>query len=617
MRSHTLNSLGNRLHITEAVTTDAVVIFTAAWFGMVTGLVEGGIFIVSQYLGWDLPRLASSVEIIWIAPLFNLCLFVAVGLGLTAQSRLVRRLPLKRFSVPLFTFMAVSDWLILTFRTHIHLVSLLLLSAGLAVAITRSLQKREKALAQLSRRLALGTAAIVVLLIVAVQGGSSLRERIAIAGLPSASPGLPNVLLIVVDTLRADHLHSLGYARATSPNMDRIARQGALFENAFSASSYTLPSHASLLTGLYPYEHGVEWDRPKALENHSAPTLAEALRRNGYRTAAFSANLYWFTRALGFGRGFIRFEDYFHSLGDMFARTLYGSAIENLALRRLGWEDIPARKRASDVTGSVRRWIERDREIPFFIMVNYFDAHDPYLPPQPYRNRFSSTKNPGGIINGHMGRYAPSLNVEQIQGEIDAYDGAIAYVDSEIGRLFDELEKSGMMDDLLVVLTSDHGEAFGDHGFFRHEHSLYREVLHVPLVFFRPGQVPSETRIKQPVTNAAIPATVMELIGVKDPNPFPGLSLARLWKNPAGADEWPYPLAEIKHEPWSLEAYPVTHGSVKSLISPKWHYIEHQKFGAELYDRENDVRQLRNLAKNAELRDLVAMFRAKLPRAGW
>jgi arylsulfatase A-like enzyme len=617
MRSNTLNSVRNCAPSTEAINADSNVIFIAAWFGMITGLVEGVIFLVSQYVGWDLPRLANSLEIIWIAPLFNLCLFGLTGFVLTVQSRFFRRLPLKRFSVPLFTFMAVSDWLILTFRTHIHLVSLLVLSAGLAVAITRSFHKHEKALVPLSRRFAVGTAAIVVLLIVAVQGGFWLRERIAIAGLPSASPGLPNVLLIVVDTLRADHLHSLGYTRTTSPNMDRIARQGALFENAFSASSYTLPSHASLLTGLYPYQHGVEWDKPKALENHSAPTLAEALRRHGYRTAAFSANLYWFTRAMGFGRGFIRFEDYFHSLGDMVTRTLYGSAIERLVLRRVGLEDIPARKRASDVNRSVLRWIARDREIPFFIMLNYFDAHDPYLPPQPYRNRFSSTKNPGGIINGHMGRYAPSLNFEQVQGEIDAYDGAIAYVDSEIGRLFDELEKSDMMDDLLIVITSDHGEAFGDHGFFRHEHSLYREVLHVPLIFFKSGQVPPEVRVKQPVTNAAIPATVMDLIGVKDPNSFPGPSLTRLWKNTAGASDWPYPLAEIKHEPWSLEAYPVTHGSVKSLVSPKWHYIKHEKFGAELYDRENDIRQLQNLAENVEVQDVLAMFRSKLPPVGW
>lgn len=616
MRSNQTLAIGSRVEGAAAIGSNANIIFMAASMGMIAGLVEGTIFVVSQYIGWDLPRLASSLEIIWIAPLFNLCLFAAVGLVLLLQSQLLPRLALKKFSLLLLTFMAISDWLILSFKTHVHLGSLLLLSVGLAAAITRSLQKHEKKLAHLSRISAVWTAATVILLIVGVQGGGWLSERIAIAKLP-ASVGLSNVLLIIVDTLRADHLNSLGYARPSSPNIDRIARRGVLFENAFSASSYTLPSHASLLTGLYPYEHGVEWDRPKALESLSVQILPEALRRHGYRTAAFSANLYWFTRALGFGRGFIRFEDYFHSIGDMVTRTLYGSAIERLLLRRIGLEDIPGRKRASDVNRSVLRWIERDREIPFFIVLNYFDAHDPYLPPQPYRNRFSSAKNPGGFINGHMGRYAPSLNVEQIRSEIDAYDGAIAYIDNEIGHLFDELEKSGMLDNLLIVLTSDHGEAFGDHGFFRHEHSLYREVLHVPLIFFKSGQVPSEVRVKQPVTNAAIPATVMDLIGVKEPALFRGPSLSPLWKNPAASRDWPYPLAEIKHEPWSLEAYPVKHGSLKSLVSPKWHYIKHAKFGAELYDREKDVRELKNLAANVELQDVLAMFSAKLPTVGW
>jgi arylsulfatase A-like enzyme len=586
---------------------------------MVAGLLEGVIFMVAQYVGWDLARLALSLEIVWIAPILNACLFATIGLVLTLQARLFRYFPLKQMSIVLFTFMATADWLSLILGTRIHLFSLLVLSAGLAVAIARALRKHNQALLYFSRRFVFGTAGAIALLVVGVQGGFWLHERFAIASLPSATARVPNVLLIVVDTLRANHLSSFGYTRRTSPNMDRIAKQGVLFENAFSTSSYTLPAHASLLTGLYPYAHGVEWDRPKALEFSSAPTLPEALRRHGYRTAAFSANLYWFTRPMGFGRGFIRFEDHFHSLGDMVARTVYGSAFERLVLRRLGIEDIPARKRASDINRSVLQWIQRDPEIPFFIMVNYFDAHDPYLPPAPYRNLFSSAEKPGGIINGHMGRYAPVLTREQVQDEIDAYDGAIAYVDSQIGYLLAELEKRGVIEDLVVILTSDHGEAFGDHGFFRHEHSLYREVLHVPLIFYRPGKVPSELRIKQPVTIAAIPATVMELTGVSDPVRFPGPPLTQLWKNPleAGSREWPYPLAEIKHEPWSLEHYPVTHGSLKSLISPKWQYIKHEKFGIELYDLDNDTGQLRNLARELEMREIVSGFESKLPSVGW
>jgi arylsulfatase A-like enzyme len=594
------------------------IIIVGALFGMVTGLMEGVIFMVAQHVGWDLARLALSLEIVWIAPILNACLFATIGLVLALQARLFRHFPLLQMSLVLFAFMAVADWLSLVLGTRIHLLSLLVLSAGLGVAIARVLRKYNQALLYFCRRWVFWTAVAIALLVGGVQGGFWLHERIAIAGLPSPAIRLPNILLIVVDTLRADHLSSFGYNRRTSPNMDRIAMQGVLFENAFSTSSYTLPAHASLLTGLYPYAHGVEWDRPKALEFSSVPTLPETLRRHGYRTAAFSANLYWFTRPMGFGRGFIRFEDHFHSLGDMMARTVYGSAFERLVLRRLGWEDIPARKSAADVNRSVLQWIQRDREIPFFIMVNYFDAHDPYLPPAPYRNLFSKAKKPGGIINGHMGRYAPILTREQVQDEIDAYDGAISYVDSQIGHLFAELENRGMMQDLIVILTSDHGEAFGDHGFFRHEHSLYREVLHVPLIFYGPGRVTSKLRIKQPVTIAAIPATVMELTGVNDPVGFSGPSLTQLWNPAQGTSrEWPYPLAEIKHEPWSLENYPVTHGSIKSLISPKWHYIKHQKFGTELYDLDNDTRQLKNLAKELEMRDIVSSFESKLPPVGW
>ena len=601
----------------QAINRNANVILIATWFGVLTGIVEGIIFLLCGYIGWDLPRLAISLEIVWIAPIFNAMLFAAIGSALTVQSWFFPRFPLKRLSLTLFTFLAICDWMILIFRTHIHLFSLLVLSIGLAVAITRVLLKRDEALLHFCRRFALWPAVAVALLVLGVQGGFWLHERIAIASLPSASHALPSVLLIVVDTLRADHLYSYGYRRHTSPNIDRIAREGAVFENAFSTSSYTLPSHASLLTGLYPHEHGVEWHRPDGLQISSIPTLPETLRRHGYRTAAFSANLYWFTRPMGFGRGFIRFEDHFHSLGDMVTRTLYGSAFERLVLRRMGLEDIPARKRAADVNGSVLRWIKRDHEKPFFVMVNYFDAHDPYLPPQPYRNLFANSTNSSGIINGHMGRYDPSLTAEQVQNEIDAYDGAIAYVDSQIGQLFAELEDRRITDDLLIVLTSDHGEAFGDHGLFRHEHSLYREVLHVPLIFAKSGKVPSKTRVKRPVTIAAIPATVMDLIGIKDPVGFPGPSLTRLWETPAAADEWPYPLAEMKHEPWSLAKYPVTHGSLKSLISAKWHYIKHDKFGTELYDSESDIRQLKNLAKNADVQDIVKDFDSKLPQVAW
>src|SRR5215470_1373262 len=175
-----------------------------------------------------------------------------------------------------------------------------------------------------------------------------------------ASSDAPNIIMIVIDALRADHLSSYGYVRPTSPHLDRLAQQGVVFEHALSASSYTLPAHASLLTGRYLYEHGVEWNNRTARFANRYPRLAEALQSRGYRTAAFSANVFWVTRSKGFGRGFIHFEDYFQSVADMAARTLYGRIIETLILRRLGYEDIPARRRASDINRSVLQWIERD-----------------------------------------------------------------------------------------------------------------------------------------------------------------------------------------------------------------------------------------------------------------
>ena len=272
---------------------------------------------------------------------------------------------------------------------RIHATAILLLAVGLAVQSTRWICKYQAESLRFWRMSLRWMAAVAVLATTAIQGGLWLKERMAIAGLPAALPGSPNVLVIVVDTLRADHLSSYGYERPTSPNIDPIAGQGVVFENAFSTSSWTLPSHVSLLTGFYPHEHGVEWNTSRALVDSRHPTLTEVLRSRGYLTAAFSANVFWVTRNR-VGRGFIRFEDYFHSVGDMVLRTLYGRVIERVILRPLNFEDIPGRKCAADVNRAFLSWLDRDPEKPFFALLNYMDTHDPYLPPQPYRDRFQT-----------------------------------------------------------------------------------------------------------------------------------------------------------------------------------------------------------------------------------
>jgi arylsulfatase A-like enzyme len=483
------------------------------------------------------------------------------------------------------------------------------MALGLAVTFSRwSYQHPEGALRFLRRSLP-WVVTVAVLALCGIQGGAWLKERLEVASLPAPAPDAPNIMVIVVDALRADHLSSYGYMRPTSPNIDNLARQGVLFESAFSTAPWTAPAHASLLTGRYPYEHRVFWIGNKIpYLDDSYPVLPEALREQGYRTAAFSANTDWFTSRTGFGRGFMRFEDYFHSPVEAVMRTYYGESILSLVLPRLpGYEGGPGRKWATDVNRSVLRWLDHDGERPFFVFLNYFDVHDPYLPPQPYRSRFSELENPGGTLNGEGSFMA--LTAAQLQSEIDAYDGAISYVDHQIGQLLMEMERRGLSNDLLLVFTSDHGESFGEHGVYLHANSVYREEIHVPLILWRSGHFPAGLRISQPVTNAALPATIMGLLGKNDQTRFPGPSLAQLWENPEAPTDWPLPLAEMEYRPWKPENAPSRHGPMKSLVSPQWHYIDHEVLGVEVYDWRRDHQEANNLADTPEGQSVIDWFR--------
>ncbi|MGH7947545.1 MAG: sulfatase [Opitutaceae bacterium] len=446
-------------------------------------------------------------------------------------------------------------------------------------------------------------AAAALLAALGIEGSKWLVERRALAALPSAGAGAPNILVIIVDTLRADRLSAYGYTRPTSPRMDAFAREGVLFESAIATSSWTWPSHFSLITGRYPYEN-----------SGNLPTVPEVFRSRGYRTGAFSANTIFFTSQKGFGRGFIRFESYFHSWPDRAARTLYGRKIAQFVLRRLGYEDMPGRKLARDVTDAAVRWIGRDPR-PFLSYLNYFDVHDPYLPPQPWRNRFAfpGRPNPGGILNAFLaGRY-PLMKPEQLQDEIAAYDGAIAYTDHQIGRLLDELDRRGLAPNTIVVITSDHGEMLGEHGLNLHRNCLYREVIHVPLMIRWPERVPTGRRVTQPVSIASIPATLAQLTDASSDSPFPGPSLAPLWQSPTPPSEWPEPLAELEKFPFEeVKREPSYHGAMKSLVSPQWHYIEHEKFGQELFDWINDEAQATNLAATPEGKPTADRFASQL-----
>jgi len=335
---------------------------------------------------------------------------------------------------------------------------------------------------------------------------SSLRRwralpLLALALASCGGPGEPaaprSYLLISVDTLRADHLGCYGYPRPTSPNIDALAREGAVFENAFSPCSWTLPSHASMLTGLYPALHGLQDDGARL--GPGIPTLARSLKRLGLHTLAVVSHVYASSQ-FGLDRGFDAFDD----------SLLRGGTRNPIA------EEV------------VDRFLERIDQAPpgpWFGFLHFFDPHWGYQPPPPFDTLFS---DPGysGPIDGTYETLLPflkdpalSLTAADRRELIGRYDGEIAYIDSEIGRLLDGLDHRGRLEGLVVVITSDHGEEFEEHGQYGHGKTLFGEVLGIPLVVRGLPGLPPGLRSPEPVSPIDIAPTFLRLAGARSPDP--------------------------------------------------------------------------------------------------
>ncbi len=580
----------------------------AAWFGILAGLVEGLLFIGLQAAG---ILVYTNAQILWIAPVVNLLLFLLVGSGLWIGSKIIPKLPWLVVAIFAFSMLTVLDWLGVVLLEKLYRWALILLAAGSAVVITRYFTSRLQIWLNFSRRSLPWLVGFVLLVAIGLKTNAWLVEKRAVQNLPVAEPGAPNVVLIVADTLRSDHLSSNGYQRQTTPTLDSLAAQGVSFQNAYSTSSYSLPSHVSLLTGKNIYEHAVEWDRPTALIDEPIPTLPEMLQENGYRTGGFSANLFWVTREQGFNRGFAHFEDYNENLADALIRPFYSRILKNVWYLLNPISNIIGRRSAEEINRSVLKWAAQDTDKPFFIFINYLDVHDPYLPPQPYRSIFSEQKNPGGILNNDLGRQDPQLSPEELQSEIDAYDGAIAYLDAQLGKLVRQLEDQ-TNGNLLVLVTSDHGEAFGEHGVYLHGMSLYRQEVHVPLVIYAPERVPAGLSIQQPVSIVSVPSTIMQLTSENQAESFSAPSLAKLWSVAGQVSDWPDPLLEIAKQDWKPARAPVTKGWIKSVVSPEWQFIAHEVLDPEIYDLSKDLLQANNLAGQPGMAGIVKAFQNQI-----
>jgi hypothetical protein len=308
-----------------------------------------------------------------------------------------------------------------------------------------------------------------------------------VASAPNASP-TRNVLLISLDTLRADRLGCYGYPRPTSPTIDReLAARGARFANAFTPYPSTAAAHMTLLTGLDPCVHRiVGHDDPPLPEGTVA--LAERLRAAGWETAAFTENGL-IQAAKGFARGF-------------------GQFVEDRSSERHG--------AAKKTFARARAFIEAQRGRPWALFVHTYQVHSPYEPP------------PG---------YVAAIGVEGSAGDSDRYDAEIRYTDTLLADLLRDLERLGEAERTAIVLTSDHGEHFGEHGLTGHNNSLHRQLLHVPLVIRAPGAVAAGRTVSSPVGLADVPATILDLLGLPPARWSHGSSVLALLNGPAPARE--------------------------------------------------------------------------------
>jgi arylsulfatase A-like enzyme len=382
-----------------------------------------------------------------------------------------------------------------------------------------------------------------------------------------------DIVLIVVDTLRADHLGAYGYDRGTTPRLDNLARQGTVFEAAWSTAPWTLPSVMSIMTSRYPSSHRVENDGLKL--SADTPTLAETLKQAGYATGAFVSHVY-VSAPFGFGRGFTTFEDF--------------------DLSRPGYRlEAGMEPRADRVTDTALAWLDRQGHRPVFLFLHYFDPHWPYDPPERIRALYPDDYR-GPLDAGYdsISKFQdPRVPLpDDYRGFlIDRYDGEIRFVDEQIGRLLDGLAASGRGPRSWVVVTADHGEEFKDHGSMGHGRRLYEEVVHVPLIVAsasHSGAAPA-ARVAAPVSSIDLLPTIAALAGTAPPAGAQGTSLVPLLD---AADTAPPAERSLVCETIRLNAHlkAVRRGPLKLIQS-----MDENR--TELYDLATDPREARDLSE--------------------
>jgi len=462
----------------------------------------------------------------------------------------------------------------------------------------------------------------LLLLLRILSGGSGMEEdrEVEKTSKARAHHDRPNVCLITIDTLRADHLGCYGYERIDTRHIDGIAREGVFFTSAFCQIPVTRPSHTSMLTGKYPGIQGI-MDNSTGVLDTSQLTLAEILSAQGYRTAAFVSALP-LHGAFGLGQGFEVYDDRFSSLpADLLQKFRKQSRFRLPALlgRAIRLKTSQQRN-ACETTEPALKWLSRHYSEPFFLWVHYYDPHVTYDPPPPFDTMYppADDRRPEPEV----------LRPADADYWIARYDGEITFTDRQVGRLLDALESWHVLDNTFLVLTSDHGESF-EHGYYyQHTGKLYDTLIHIPLMIRFPPLIPGGEQVDALVESIDFLPTILEILELGPPEDISGVSMLPLLSGDggevarnmifAGTDveveetrdkkngRVSFPALRMRRPVWLGDE--TKQGGLRTIRTAQWKLILDQRKGTvELYDLEKDPGENRNLAgeNEAEARALL------------
>ncbi|MFH1622512.1 MAG: sulfatase [Candidatus Omnitrophota bacterium] len=420
----------------------------------------------------------------------------------------------------------------------------------------------------------------------------------------------PNVILIMADALRFDHLGCYGYSRSTTPNIDKLAAKGVVFDQAFVMAPTTMASTASVLTSLYPRQHqawNMHGEEGVKGINDCLVTLSEILKDNGYKTIGIVSNGH-LDSAFGFGQGF-----------DEYYETWKFPGADNFLAD------------AKHTTEIIVPWIKKNSQDNFFIFLFFIDPHDPYEP-SPAFNKFQNDyngqlKDLGDGMHSYLNKVIlgkASLNTEDIDYLEALYDGEIAYWDWHVSKIIEALEDSNILDNTIIIITSDHGEEFSDHGGVFHGYAIYNEHLHVPLIISGPQLSKAKSRVSSVVRSIDIMPTIFDLLNIEKTEGIMGKSLLPLLESGSTQKD------RLFFSEMHLKGAYGKNVHLLSLLKDDWKLIfdlQHNRY--EMYDLSNDPGEKNNLAASntdklkqlskvlsefASLKSLVEGFGQKEPR---